>query len=202
MSDMATMAETYARVKQAMLDSGEVVSAKDYERLVKCCSKMVEILETCVHRSEGAKDMSFARDVRVYMNIVKGLLEEPFFTNAKFHIQDARKESLAWAEKWEANREAVVRTEKEKPKRRGQKAKQTPEQRLEKLREYQRNYQRKRREKEKAQKQGFELVTGKWIHPSDAAKKNTEAQQQRARKEILVAAVKAKMKHLAKKKGK
>lgn len=205
MSEMANMAVVYDRVKQAMLDSGEVVSAKDYERLVKCCSKMVEILETCVHRSEGAKDMSFARDVRVYMNIVKDMIQDPFFSNAKFHMQDARKESLAWAEKWEANREAFVRTEKEKPKRRGPKSKFTPQQRLEKLRKYQRDYQKKLREKKKAQKLGlqqFEIVDGKLLNPSEAMKKAEFAKQQRVRKALMVASVKAKMKQLTKKKDK
>ena len=140
------------------------------------------------------------------MNVVKGLLEEPFFTHAKFHWQDAHKESLTWAEKWEANREAVVRVEKEKQaKKRGRKPTLTAEQKRKKLNAYQREYQRKYREKQKAQKMGlqqFEIVNDKWANPSEALKNTSFAKQQRARKEVLIKSVKAKMAALSRKKRK
>jgi len=208
MSEMAEMAMVYERVKQAMLDSGEVVSAKDYGRLVKCCAKMVEILETCVQRSENAKDNSFARDVRVYMNAVKGLLEDPFFVHAKFKWQDARKESMSWSDMWQAQRDAQTQVDAENaaktPKKRGRKPTLTAEQKRKKMNEYQREYQRKYREKQKAQKLGlqqFEIVDGKWANPSEALKNTSFAKQQRARKEVLIKSVKAKMAALSRKKG-
>jgi len=209
MSEMAHMAVVYDRVKQAMLESGEVVSAKDYERLVKCCAKMVEILETCVQRSESVKDNSFARDVRVYMNVVKGLLEDPFFVHAKFKWQDARKESMSWADMWQAQRDAQAQVDAENaakaPKKRGRKPRMTVQQRMEKYRKYQRDYQRNYRKKQKAQKLGlqqFEIVDGKWANPTEATKKTEFAKQQRARKKIMTDAVKAKLKALKQKKGK
>ena len=207
MSDMSEMAMVYERVKQAVLDSGDVVSAKDYERLVKCCAKMVEILETCVHRAEGAKDASFARDIRIYMNLVKGMLEDPFFTNANFRMIDSRNENMSWSDMWQAQRDAQAKVDAENaakaPKRRGRKAKQTHEQRVEKLRKYQRDYQRKLREKKKAAAQGSFVIIKDSEQPiSEQVKQIELRRQQRARKQILMAAVKAKMAQLGKKKGK
>lgn len=86
MSEMAEMAAVMARVKQAIIDSGEVVSSKEYERLATCVKRMLSITEECINRIPD-KEASFKRDVRVYMNVVRDLVEEPFFGHAKFTLK-------------------------------------------------------------------------------------------------------------------
>lgn len=231
MSNMAEMAAVYERVKAAVMASGDVVSKRDYERLAKCCAKMVEILEICVHRSEAAKDMSFARDIRIYLNIVRDLLDEPFFEGASFKIKEPVKSKEQLEAEWQAYVDGINKRTKKKT---GPKSKYTPEEQKARKREYQRLYQKKLRDKLKARRESMltlqsidkliDVVSDKpprrkgrkpfltaeqrrekrreylrnYKKLQREKKKALEAKQQRTRKAVMTAAVKAKLKQFAK----
>lgn len=203
MSEMAHMASVFAQVKQAVLDSGEVVSSRDYERLAKCCAKMVEILETCAVRIEGARDFSFARDVRIYLNIVKAMLDEPFFAHADFKMKEAAAEKERLSAEWQAYVDSVkARMPNVKPRKRtGPVSKYTAEERKQRKRDYQREYQKKLRARirdEKQQTFSVDGVAGKWMKPSEALKQIAEAKRQHARKQAMTAVIRAKLNAVSK----
>jgi hypothetical protein len=145
MSEMAEMAMVMARVKQAIIDSGEVVSSKEYERLATCVKRMLSITEECINRIPD-KEASFKRDVRVYMNVVRDLVEEPFFGHARFTLKTPQQPKEEFpAEKFWKNHPAKQQYDRIK------------EEQKEKKREYKRAYMAKYRAKKKAEEQAIEL---------------------------------------------
>lgn len=97
------MRDYYARLLEEVAErirDEEIVSKKEYDRLASCVRASRDVLEGAIQRLESTtgrqkvNNVAYAKDMRVYLNALNGVLEETFMKGVQFTDLSHQFESL------------------------------------------------------------------------------------------------------------